>query len=106
MQYVLFEVTSLGFIPQTFQALVDGISRVITIQIYNLKKLKTNIITKERFFIEQSILLAHNNMKPATLYYNEGQIDEANINRSPTSYLVNPPEERAKYVISKISIHK
>ena len=38
-------------------------------------------------------------MKPATLYYNEGQIDEANINRSPTSYLVNPPEERAKCVI-------
>ena len=45
-------------------------------------------------------------MKPATLYYNEGQIDEANINRSPTSYLVNPPEERAKYVISKMGIHK
>ena len=28
MQYVLFEVTSLGFIPQTFDALVDGITRV------------------------------------------------------------------------------
>ena len=51
MQYVLFEVTSLGFVPQTFQALVDGISRVITILIYNSKKLKTNIIFKERFFI-------------------------------------------------------
>ena len=51
MQYVLFEVTSLGFVPQTFQALVDGISRVITILIYNSKKLKTNIIIKERFFI-------------------------------------------------------
>ena len=28
MQYVLFEVTSLGFNKQTFQALVDGITRV------------------------------------------------------------------------------
>ena len=99
MQYVLFEVTSLGFIPQTFQALVDGISRVITIEIYIIQKI---VIKKYylRYFIFQSILLAHNNIKPATLYYNEGQIDDANINRSPTSYLVNPPEERAKYVIS------
>ena len=29
MQYILFEVTSLGFVEQTFQALVDGISRSI-----------------------------------------------------------------------------
>jgi len=26
-----------------------------------------------------------------------GELDEANINRSPTSYLYNPPEERARY---------
>ena len=32
MQYVLFEVTSLGFIPQTFDALVDGITRVSVTQ--------------------------------------------------------------------------
>ena len=30
LQYVLFEVTSLGFIEQTFNALVDGIARVNT----------------------------------------------------------------------------
>ena len=29
MQYVLFEITSYGFVQQSFQALVDGISRVI-----------------------------------------------------------------------------
>ena len=29
MQYVLFQFTSYGFVQQSFQALVDGISRVI-----------------------------------------------------------------------------
>jgi hypothetical protein len=28
LQYVLFEVSSLGFIEQTFNAMVDGIARV------------------------------------------------------------------------------
>lgn len=30
--------------------------------------------------------------------YGEGELLDANINRSPTSYLRNPPEERAKLV--------
>ena len=36
-------------------------------------------------------------MKPSELYYSEGELHGANINRSPTSYLANPEEERAKY---------
>ena len=28
LQYILFEVTSLGFVEQTFDALVNGIARV------------------------------------------------------------------------------
>ena len=39
LQYVLFEVSSLGFIEQTFNAMVDGIARVcidFSIQIRNL----------------------------------------------------------------------
>ena len=91
MQYVLFEVTSLGFIPQTFDALVDGITRVSVTQCGKLKK-----DSRQKRLKFQSILIAHNNMKPAILYYNEGEIHDANINRSPTSYLVNPPEEVAK----------
>ena len=71
LQYVLFEVTSLGFIPQTLEAMVHGITR--------------------------AILLAHFNLQPAKIYYNEGELHDANINRSPTSYLVNPEEERARY---------
>ena len=34
LQYVLFEVTSLGFIEQTFNALVDGIARVNTSDVF------------------------------------------------------------------------
>ena len=44
-----------------------------------------------------SIKRAHDNMKPSKIYYSEGQLHGANINRSPTSYLANPEEERAKY---------
>lgn len=47
-------------------------------------------------FIKQSIDRAHNNMKPANLYVNTGELLESNINRSPSAYLNNPPEERAK----------
>ena len=49
----------------------------------------------------QSILLAHGNMKPAKLYFNEGQIDDANINRSPTSYLANLKEDLKRWAPSK-----
>eukprot|EP00095_Tigriopus_kingsejongensis_P005560 maker-scaffold736_size104543-snap-gene-0.19 protein:Tk05560 transcript:maker-scaffold736_size104543-snap-gene-0.19-mRNA-1 annotation:"hypothetical protein DAPPUDRAFT_309106" len=71
LQYVLFDVTCLGFDEQTFQGLLTG--------------------------IVESIRRAHNNMKPAKIFYVQDELHDANINRSPTSYLVNPEEERAKY---------
>ena len=36
-------------------------------------------------------------MKLSTLSYAQGEIADANINRSPTSYLANPEEERNQY---------
>ena len=36
-------------------------------------------------------------MKLSTLSYTQGEIADANINRSPTSYLANPEEERNQY---------
>ena len=36
MQYVLFQITSYGFVQQSFQALVDGISRVIYTIYYSI----------------------------------------------------------------------
>jgi neutral ceramidase len=70
-QYVLFEVTSLGFVKESLDAVVDG--------------------------IVQSIAIAHANIQPSYVYLASGNLTDANINRSPTAYLMNPPEERAKY---------
>ena len=39
MQYVLFEVSSLGFIEQTFNAMVDGIARVCIRSLHKRLKL-------------------------------------------------------------------
>ncbi|GAB4823045.1 hypothetical protein N2152v2_010091 [Parachlorella kessleri] len=71
LQYVVYDITSLGFIPQTFDALVDGV--VLSIQ------------------------RAHNSLRPGSLSVGVGELLEANINRSPTAYLANPEEERAQF---------
>ena len=64
MQYILFEVTSLGFVEQTFQALVDGISRSILLGMFSNKIPKITIFgqmyfnekfKKKRYFHEKSI---------------------------------------------------
>ncbi|CAN1322846.1 Neutral ceramidase 2 [Linum perenne] len=71
LQYVLYIVTSLGFVRQSFDAIVQA--------------------------IELSIVEAHNNLKPGSVFINTGEVENAGINRSPSAYLTNPPEERAKY---------
>ncbi|KNA20330.1 hypothetical protein SOVF_053370 [Spinacia oleracea] len=71
LQYVVYIVTSLGFVRQSFDALVDG--------------------------IEQSIILAHGNLRPGSMFVNKGEILDAGVNRSPSAYLNNPSEERSKY---------
>lgn len=49
-------------------------------------------------FISQSIVKAHNNLQDGRIYIGETEVLEANINRSPTSYLHNPTEERSQLV--------
>lgn len=71
LQYVVYIVTSLGFVRQSFDALVDG--------------------------IEQSIILAHGNLRPGSILVNKGEILDASISRSPSAYLYNPSEERNEY---------
>merc|ERR1719422_3022053 len=72
MQYVLFNVPNLGFIKDTLDSLVRGI--VLSIQ------------------------RAEDGLQPGTIMYTKGLVtEEANINRSPTSYEANPEEERSKY---------
>ena len=48
--------------------------------------------------------MAHQNIRPAKVTYTEGEIHDANINRSPTAYQANPKKERDMYV-SSIIIH-
>ncbi|XP_044499421.1 neutral ceramidase 2 isoform X2 [Mangifera indica] len=71
LQYVVYIVTSLGFVRQSFDVIVDG--------------------------IEKSIIQAHENLRPGSIYVNKGEILDAGVNRSPSSYLNNPATERSKY---------
>ncbi|XP_047954799.1 neutral ceramidase 2-like [Salvia hispanica] len=71
LQYIVYIITSLGFVRQSFDALVDG--------------------------IEQTIIQAHNNIRPGSVYVNTGELLDAGINRSPSAYLNNPAAERSKY---------
>lgn len=64
-------MTSLGFVRQSFDVLVDG--------------------------IEQSIIQAHQTLRPGSLLVNKGDLLDAGVNRSPSSYLNNPAAERSKY---------
>lgn len=71
LQYVVYIVTSLGFVRQSFDALVDG--------------------------IEQTVIQAHENLRPGSVYVNKGELVDAGVNRSPSAYLNNPAAERSKY---------
>lgn len=71
LQYVVYIVTSLGFVRQSFDAVVDG--------------------------IEKSIIQAHENLRPGSIFVNKGELLDAGVNRSPSSYLNNPAAERSKY---------
>ena len=53
LQYVLYIITSLGFVRQSFYALVDG--------------------------IENSIIQAHNNLRPGFIYINQGNSNSSSI---------------------------
>lgn len=71
LQYLVYDVTGLGFVPQTFYALVDG--------------------------VEAAVVAAHEGLRPGRARAAAGELLGANINRSPTAYERNPQEERARY---------
>lgn len=71
LQHVVYIVTSLGFVRQSFDVIVDG--------------------------IEKSIIQAHENLRPGSIFVNKGELLDASINRSPSAYLNNPAAERNKY---------
>lgn len=71
MMDVLFDLTTFGFVKETFNAIVNGITK--------------------------SIERAHDGVVPGRIFVARGEILDANINRSPLAYLNNPKVERDKY---------
>lgn len=71
MHDLLFDLSVLGFVRQSFMALMAGI--VI------------------------SVRKAHDSMTNGRVYLAHGDLVDVSINRSPTAYLANPEAERAKY---------
>ncbi|XP_022919563.1 neutral ceramidase [Onthophagus taurus] len=71
MQHFMFDVTVLGFVKQTYDGYVEGITRAIT--------------------------KAHENIVNGKVILNNGILLDSNINRSPASYLQNPESERSQY---------
>lgn len=68
---VLFDLTTFGFVRESFDAIVSGITK--------------------------SIQRAHNAVVPGRIFIAHGKVLGANINRSPQAYLNNPKSERDKY---------
>lgn len=71
LNYLLPQITSLGFLKQSYQAIVDG--ALLSIQ------------------------RAHQSLGPGYLTFGSTEIIDANINRSPFAYLANPESERENY---------
>ncbi|KAI1285333.1 Neutral ceramidase [Halotydeus destructor] len=71
LQYLLYTIVSQGFTKQTFDAVVNGI-----------------VLSVDR---------AHANTQAGYIYWNQGELLDASINRSPTAYLNNSVEERSRY---------
>ncbi|XP_014475825.1 PREDICTED: neutral ceramidase [Dinoponera quadriceps] len=68
---MLFDLTAFGFVRETFDAIVNGITK--------------------------SIERAHDAVVPGRIFITHGQVSGANINRSPQAYLNNPKSERDRY---------
>jgi neutral ceramidase len=71
LENLLPQITSLGYVKQTADAIVAG-----------------TVLAVQR---------AHASLAPGQLSLGNTTILNANINRSPTAYLANPAEERARY---------
>ena len=71
MENLLPQVTSLGYVKQTADAIVAG-----------------TVLAVQR---------AHDSLAPGSLSLGNTTVVDGNINRSPSAYLANPEEERARY---------
>jgi len=70
-QYILYDVTVLGFQRITYDSLVLGIT--------------------------QAIVNAHINMQAGRIFISQAEVNNVSVNRSPYAYVNNPASERAQY---------
>ncbi|WP_436494235.1 neutral/alkaline ceramidase [Actinokineospora sp. HUAS TT18] len=66
-----YNLSILGFQEQTFNAIVDG--------------------------IVESVVEAHNDLKPGTISLGRGELTNASVNRSRVAYEANPAEDKANF---------
>jgi len=71
LQEVMFQFSGSGWQPVTVNAMVNG--------------------------VVESIVMAHDNLEPATAKMAVGEVHKSSRNRSPTAYANNPEEERNQY---------
>ncbi|KAJ7193999.1 Neutral/alkaline nonlysosomal ceramidase, partial [Mycena pura] len=71
LENLLPQLTSLGLHRQSFDAIVEGSVRAVR--------------------------RAHASLAPGSLSFGVGRVEDGSRNRSPTAYLANPAEERARY---------
>jgi neutral ceramidase len=71
LEDLLPQLTALGYVKETADAIVTGTVR--------------------------AVLQAHANLAPGSLSLGNTTVIDGNINRSPSAYLANPADERAKY---------
>jgi neutral ceramidase len=71
LQYASTQVTNLGFSSEMLETIVEG--------------------------VVQAILRAQESLQPGTLKLAQALLFDANVNRSPSSYLLNPASERELY---------
>ncbi|MCP4351517.1 MAG: neutral/alkaline ceramidase [Desulfobacterales bacterium] len=77
--YAMYNLASLGFVEQNFNAITEGIF--------------------------QSIVLAHNNLAQGNIYINEGELRDCGWNRSPNAYEKNPTAEKQAYGYDELGTH-
>jgi Neutral/alkaline non-lysosomal ceramidase, N-terminal len=64
----------------------------------NLLTLSRKVLTRLRLFLSHCMSFsAYQGLAKGEIYHSEGLLFNASINRSPSSYLLNPEKERKKY---------
>lgn len=92
LMHLLYDISILGFVPQTFDVMATGLYLV---------RHPGWIVSRVSLVIQanllQSIKRATDNLVDGRIFLAKTTVLNANINRSPSSYLRNPAQERAQY---------